>query len=186
MLRGSNGAGVAVIKRAMHTPVSTSPAGTVIGVSKSTTEIVYEQAVRAVDQQVRQLDELRTRAAVVFAASGVVTGFLGRTAVSRGLGGFGFCALVAFVASALACIWVLLPRWESWEFSINAKALGPFFLDEADPEPPEALFKYLGVKIQDDFEENATELERLYGGFSIACVSLALEVILWLLALGLD
>jgi hypothetical protein len=38
--------------------------------SKSTSEIVYEQAVRAVEQQVGQLDELRTRAAVVLAASG--------------------------------------------------------------------------------------------------------------------
>lgn len=71
--------------------------------AKSTSEIVYDQAVRAVEQQVKQLDELRTRTAVVLAASGVVTGFLGRTAIEAGLGPFGYCAVAAFALSALGC-----------------------------------------------------------------------------------
>jgi hypothetical protein len=151
--------------------------------SKSTSEVVYEQAVRAVEQQVHQLDELRNRTSVVLAASGVITGFLGRGAVERGLEAWGYCALAAFVTSALACVWVLLPRWESWEFSINAKKLTPYFLDEADPEPPDELFKYLANAIQDDFEQNANRLSNLYSGFTLACVTLAVETVLWFPAL---
>ena len=154
--------------------------------SKSTSEVVYEQAVRAVEQQVRQVDELRSRAAIILAASGVVTGFLGRSAVEAGPGPFGFLAIVAFVVSALATIWVLLPRWDSWEFSIDAKALAPYFLNDAKPEPPDALFKYLAHAIQDDFEHNRGLLDRLYVGFTWACCALAVEVVLWFLALGLD
>jgi hypothetical protein len=154
--------------------------------SKSTSEIVYEQAVRAVEQQVRQLDELRTRAAVILAASGVVTGFLGRTPVESGLGPFGYLAIAAFAVSALACVWVLLPRWDCWEFSINAKSLMPFFLDETDPEHPDALFRYLADAIQDDFDQNKDLLAKLYSGFTVSCLALAIEIVLWFLAFGLD
>jgi hypothetical protein len=94
--------------------------------------------------------------------------------------------MTAFVVSALACVWVLLPRWESWEFSINAKELQPYFLDEDDPEPPDALFKYLSSEIQDDYEHNDGLLKSLFGGFTVASVALASEVVLWCLALALD
>jgi hypothetical protein len=154
--------------------------------SKTTEEIVYDQAVRAVDQQVRQLDELRTRASIILAASGVSTGFLGRTAVERGLGLFGYFAMLGFVASALACVWVLLPRWDAWEFSINAKELQPYFLDEDEPESPDSLFTYLAEQIQDDFEANSGRLEGLYMWFTWACLALAVEIVLWFLALALD
>jgi hypothetical protein len=154
--------------------------------ARSTAEIVYDQAVRAVDQQVQQLDELRNRTAVVLAASGVITGFLGRAAIENGLGPFGFLAIVAFVFSALLCIWVLLPRWEAWEFSINARQLVPYFLDEDEPETPDSLARYLADEIQDDYDSNSKLLERLYVGLNWACVALAVEVVLWCLALGLD
>jgi hypothetical protein len=151
-----------------------------------TSEIVYDQAVRAVSQQERQLDEIHSRAAIVLAASGVVSAFLGRTVVERGLGPFGLLAILAFLASALACVWVLLPRWKCWAFSINAKKLMPYFLNEDAPEPAEALYSYLAEQIQTDYEENGSQLEHVYGGFALACAFLAVEVVLWLLALGLD
>jgi hypothetical protein len=154
--------------------------------SKSTSEIVYDQAVRAIEQQARQLDELRTRAAVILAASGVATGFLGHSAFAAGIGAFGYLAIVAFVASALAGVWVLLPRWDAWEFSINAKQLFPYFLDAGEPESAEALFQYLANEIQTDFESNSGLLGKLYFWFTVSCEALAIEVVLWLLAFGLD
>jgi hypothetical protein len=48
--------------------------------------------------KVRQLDELRGRTAIVFAAPGITAGFLGKPALDHGLGGFGFFALIAFAA----------------------------------------------------------------------------------------
>jgi len=130
---------------------------------------------------------LRTRTAVILAASGVVTGFLlGRAAVDARLGAFGYCAVAAFVVSALASVWVLLPRWENWAFSINAKKLMPYFLNEADPEPADALFKYLAGQIQDDYDENFKLLDKLYQWFTGACLALAVEVFLWFLAFVLD
>jgi hypothetical protein len=115
-----------------------------------------------------------------------VTGFLARATVQGGLGAFGGCAIAGFAVCALACVWVLLPRWEQWEFSINAKSLMPYFLNDAKPEPSDSLFKYLAEKIQDDFEHNADCMGSLYGWFTWACVALATEVILWCLALALD
>ena len=154
--------------------------------AKSTAEIVYEQAVRAVEQQAQQLDELRTRAAVALAASGIITGFLGRAAVERGLGPFGWLAILAFVVSALACLWVMMPLWDAWAFAIDAKKLSPYFLNKQEPEEPDALFEYLATKIQDDVESNTRQLAPLYKWFACACIALAVQVVLWLLALGLD
>lgn len=147
----------------------------------TTAGVVYEQAARAIEQQSRQLDELRSRTAVILAAAGVVTGFLGGPDAKSGLGAFGYLALAAFVVAALSSIWVLLPRWTAWSFSINAKRLLPFFLDETEPEPVESLFRYLATEIQDDYAENADELDRLFAGFNIACMALAVEVVLWFL-----
>src|SRR5437899_1308463 len=72
---------------------------TTAGSAGTTAGIVYEQAVRAVEQQARQLDELRTRTSVVLAAAGVVTGFLGGAAVKAGLGAFGYFAVASFVVA---------------------------------------------------------------------------------------
>jgi hypothetical protein len=150
----------------------------------TTSEIVYDQAVRAISQQFDQLDELRARSATILAASGIVTGFLGDTAVKGGVDGWSGLAIFAFVVSAGCCVWILLPRFQAWEFSIDAKALMPYYLDEAAPEEPDALFKYLAEQIQDDFEHNGNALEPLYKFFVGACVALAAEVGCWLLALG--
>jgi hypothetical protein len=149
---------------------------------KTTHEIVYEQAVRAVEQQFQQLDELRSRTAVILATSGVLTGFLGRVAIEKGLGAWGYCALAAFTVSSIACLFVLWPRWEAWSFSINARKLIPYYLDEAEPEPAESLLKYLAGAIHDDFEENTTPLHRLYGGFVLAAAALVVEILLWFAA----
>jgi hypothetical protein len=157
-----------------------------LATSKSTSEIIYNQAERAVSHQVGQLDELRTRAAVILAASGVVTGFLGRAVVEKGVGPFGYFAILLFLLSALACIAVLLPRWESWAFSINAKKLKPYFLAPDDHEQPDTLFEFLADQIQDDYEANQKNLDSLYNRFSLACIFLAAELLVWFLALGLD
>lgn len=151
--------------------------------AKTTHEIIYEQAVRAVEQQVRQLDELRARTAIILATSGVTTGFLGRAAQEKGLHEWGYAALVVFVAAAISALWVLFPRWDCWEFSINARTLKPYFLDEVHPETPEALFAYLADKIQDDYESNAELLSKLYAGFSVACCLLVVDVVLWFVAM---
>jgi hypothetical protein len=48
------------------------------------------------------------------------------------------------------------------------------------------LFRYLADAIEEDFEHNSKPLADLYRWFTIACIALSSEVVLWLLALGLD
>ena len=51
----------------------------------ATEEIVYDQSVRAIEQQQRSLDALRGRTAILLAAAGVITTFAADT-------GFASCA----------------------------------------------------------------------------------------------
>lgn len=115
-----------------------------------------------------------------------MTGFVVQTANDHGFGVCGVLAVIAFLVTACCCIWVLLPRWKSWEFTIDARSLIPFYLDDDEPETPEALYKYLANALQDDVEHNAEKLDGLFTWFTWAACALSVEVFLWRLALALD
>ena len=152
----------------------------------STSQIVYEQSVRAMEHQVAALNEIRSRTAVVLAAVGIAASFLGAAAFDQGIGAFGVLAIVFFGASAFCCIWVLLPRWDAWTFEESARLLMPHFLYEPDPEPPDSLYRYLAEQIENHYDANKRELEKLYAWFTWASALLAVDIVLWLLALAVD
>src|SRR5205823_4513408 len=70
----------------------------------TTEEIVYSEAVRAIGQQQRGLDELRSRTAIVLAASGLIGGLFGRVAERDGIGAAGAVAIVGIVVVAAFCL----------------------------------------------------------------------------------
>jgi hypothetical protein len=73
--------------------------------------LAYEAALRGLDKQEGYLEELRARTGVLLAASSLAASFLGQQAFQhphpRGLA---IVALVAFVASIGAGVFILLPK----------------------------------------------------------------------------
>jgi hypothetical protein len=49
-------------------------------VSESTDALAYEQSVRAIEQQARMLDELRSRTGLLLTGASIVASFLGERA----------------------------------------------------------------------------------------------------------
>lgn len=86
-------------------------------------QIAHDAAVRALEEQRVSLDELRGRTGPLLTAASVAASFLGAQAIAQhGLTVWVVLALVAFVASVLACLAVLVPR-EGLIFALDATVL---------------------------------------------------------------
>lgn len=73
--------------------------------------LAYEAALRGLDKQEGLLEELRTRTGVLLAASSLAASFLGQqTFQSPSPRGMAIVALVAFVVSIAASVFILLPK----------------------------------------------------------------------------
>jgi hypothetical protein len=151
---------------------------------KSTEEIVYDETVRAIEQQPHLLNELRSRAAVVLAASGVIGGVVGKAANdSGGIGAAGGIAVVLLVAVACLCVWVLLPKWDQWKFVSSAAILLADHVDVPTRNDPQKLYRFLAEELERGYDHNERKLKSLYQRFWWACVLLTVDVGMWLLEL---
>jgi hypothetical protein len=62
--------------------------------------LVYELALRSLDQQERELGELRARTNTVIAAAALIASFLGAATIERdGLSGWAVVALIVFAGT---------------------------------------------------------------------------------------
>jgi hypothetical protein len=99
--------------------------------------LAYEAALRAMQDQSAELNQLRAQTGTLLAAGSITASFLGAQTLSKSgeLGTFGGTALVAFVLSTLAAIYVLLPK-AGLVFSLNAPVLYEGLVDEDEPDEP--------------------------------------------------
>lgn len=74
-------------------------------------KLAYEAALRGLDKQEGLLEELRTRTGVLLAASSLAASFLGQQGFQQpSPRGLAITALIAFVASIAASVFILLPK----------------------------------------------------------------------------
>lgn len=152
--------------------------------SKTPDEIVYEEAVRAIQLQPTALDELRSRTSILLAAAGVIGGVLGKAASDHGgIGAAGYLALVVLAIIAGLAIAVLLPRWGEWRFALSPAILFEHYVDEATS--PRQLYRELANWLEMGYDKNDARLKKLYEFFWWACVALAVDVGLWLLEIAI-
>ena len=73
--------------------------------------VAYEAGLRSLDKQEQLVEELRTRAGTLLAASSVAASFLGQQAFrGSGMGNFAVLILAASFISICASVFVLLPK----------------------------------------------------------------------------
>jgi hypothetical protein len=152
----------------------------------STEEIVYGESVRAIEEQESVLDSLRSRTATLLAAAALSTSFLGGQALSRNsnapVDAVEWLALAAFVAAGGLCILILLP-W-SWRYSVSARTLLEDHVDVVERSSARQLHRFLALTHEANLRANQAKVDRLGSFFRLASVSLALEVIAWILDLS--
>ena len=125
--------------------------------------LAFDAALRALDKQESVLDELRSRTGVLLAASALAASFLGRDAFRDPSPLLAAVALAAFVASMVACVYILVPRRGKFVFSISGPVLYEGLYDER--EDLGEVHRRLAYALQgfwDDNDENLQPLFRAY------------------------
>jgi hypothetical protein len=148
--------------------------------------LAYEASVRAIEDQARVLESLRTRAGTIFAAAALVTTFLSSEALGggRALGDFRLVSfdgvvLLGFLGCAALTLMILWPF--SFRFSLSAAGM----IEIVDSR------QGVGVSANEAYREVALQLESLYDRnrprvvlllwfFRGAILSLMIEVGAWL------
>jgi hypothetical protein len=145
-------------------------------VAVSIARLSYEISANAVAEQERALTGLRTRAGTVAAAASIAGPFLGAAASRGALGERAVFALIAFALCLGSAIWVSLPHELVFAFR-GDKLLDESGRREVDDvaEAYRALTGWLGPILDTNDRKIGTQSD----WFTVSCVLLASEVILW-------
>lgn len=144
-------------------------------------EIAYQSAVHALGQQEAALNELRGRTGTLLAAEALTTSFLGAAAIQHGaLALPGRLAITCFGISLGAALFVLLP-WRGLQFSLAGSLLYESL--HACEEDEEEIHRRAAYWLEELWRENELVIARLYPLFTSSAAALALELVLWAVAL---
>ncbi len=145
--------------------------------------LVYDEAVRALDDQRSILDNLRTRSGIVLSAAAVTTSFFGGLALRDGSAGpLAWAAVAAFVLCGVACLAVQFPHGR-WEFRASPASL----IAEIDATAPavEVIQRDLALYMERSWlaNERRTQASMVWP-LRIAALALVVEVLAWVLDLA--
>jgi hypothetical protein len=138
-------------------------------------QIAYDSGLRALDKQEKVLEELRARTGILLAASSLAASLLGGQALDDlHPVAVAVAALVAFVLSLSASLYVLMPR-QGFVFALK----GPAVYEElfAFRDDPDELHRRLAYDLQRFWDNNDDLLGPVRRAFRIAALSLVVEVI---------
>ena len=146
-------------------------------------ELLYETASRSLQQQERQVAELRARTGTLLAAAALSASFLGATAVDRdGLSALVALAIVALAASVGLCLYVLVPH--RMVFALDVRELHEALFPDVDDD--RLIHARLAYELHDIRADNQPMVDQLFARFRGAALILAAEVLLWITALALS
>ena len=144
-------------------------------------EISYQSALHALGQQEATLNELRGRTGTLLAAEALTTSFLGAAAIQRGtLELPGRLAIACFGISLGIALFILVP-WRGLQFSLS----GPLLYEglHACGEDEEEVYRRVAYWLEVLWSENRVVMAHLYPLFTVSVAALALELVLWTVAL---
>jgi len=128
------------------------------------------------------IDGFLSRAGILFSAAAVMTSFLAAQALRGGEPSLvAYLALASFVGVATALLAVIWPR--RWDFAINSHDVIGTYIESAHPASIREMHRELSFHMYGSYLHNHTGLEELVVFFQIANVLLAVELVLWILAI---
>jgi hypothetical protein len=150
--------------------------------------LAYEASVRAIDDQARVLEDLRSRSSTLVAAAALVTSFLGQAAFTRdgsiepvSLAGLAIGSFIATAATAFVILWPIHVR-----FSVSAAEIFAIVRNrEAAATPVDAreAFTEIATRLELMYDDNSMRIRPLLWTFRSAIVLLSIEVAAWTVAL---
>lgn len=145
--------------------------------------LVYDEAVRALDDQRSVLDNMRTRSGIVLSAAAITTSFFGGLALRDGdPGPLAWGAVAAFVVCGVAGLATLFPL-ERWEFRASPASLIAL-IDRASPSL-EAIQRDLSLHMERSWLANERRMQAtMVWPLRVATIALVAEVLAWVLDLA--
>jgi cytochrome c-type biogenesis protein CcmH/NrfG len=145
-------------------------------------QLTYEQAQKALEQQERQVNELRQRTGTLLAAAALTASFFGAAALGRdGVALPVVLAGIALAVTVLSGLYVLYPH--RMEFATDARRL--YDALESDRDDPERLHLRLAFGLRDTREENGRRADWLARCLALAAITLVIQIACWTWALAL-
>jgi cytochrome c-type biogenesis protein CcmH/NrfG len=148
----------------------------------SLAQLAYEQAQKALEQQERQVTELRQRTGTLLAAAALTASFFGAAALGRdGVVLPVVLAGMALAVTVLSGLYVLYPH--EMEFATDARRLYDALLP--DRSDPQRLHLRLAFGLRDTRTENGRRVEWLARCLAMAAIALIVQIACWTWALTL-
>jgi cytochrome c-type biogenesis protein CcmH/NrfG len=146
-------------------------------------ELLHLTAVRALEQQERQVSELRARTGTLLAAAALSASFLGATAVDRsGLSVLVVLAIVALAGVVALSLYVLVPH--TMVFAVDVRELHKALYPDADDD--RLVHARLAYELHDIRADNQPRVDRLFRCFRWAAIVLGVEIAVWIAALAVS
>jgi hypothetical protein len=146
-------------------------------------KLSYDAALRSLDLQEREIEQLRARAGTLVGASSVASSVFGTQALRApgGLGIFAALALLATAASLGLCAYVLVPK-DGLAFSVRA----PYVFEGLLPlaADGEEVQRRLIYSLEECWQKNQMSVSQLNRSYLAATTALMLQLFLWSLALA--
>lgn len=154
--------------------------------------LAYEASVHAIEDQAKVVESLRSRAGTVFAATALVTSFLGgfafgdeqrRSALQISLWSLPSLAVTLFVVLALLTLAILWPF--RFRFSVSAKEMLAIVeaREAADAVRAREAYREVALRYEAMYDANAYWIRALFWCFRAAIVCLVGEVGTWIIVL---
>jgi len=139
----------------------------------------YELTANALAEQERAVAALRTRAGTILATASIAGSFLSTKAGHGSLDGWAIAALITFALCLASAVWVLLPHRFVFAVRVRRFSRRPItsVCDVAQ------AYRAAGIWIEPHLDRNRNKLSRMSGWFTVSCVLLAAEVVLWTLSI---
>lgn len=144
--------------------------------------IAVGEAIRAIDGQQENLDNLRSRVGILLSAATIATSFLGGIALDgRSLLLFGYLAIGLFIVHIALGLSILWPR--GWRFQTSPQLIVERWIDTQNVNE-DRIRRRLVYWADRNYTANAARLDRLWRGYAIAIAALGLEIVAWIMELG--
>lgn len=164
--------------------LAAAPVRTLTSTVADVPTLVYELALRSLDQQERELSELRSRTNTVIAAAALIASFLGAAAIREhaGLSALALLALAVLVITGALSLYVLWPRELGFAFDARA-TYGELYplVDNA----AEAQLR-VAYSARDRYRLNKRSIDQLELAFQGAVIMLGIQTVLWAVALAVS
>lgn len=145
-------------------------------------KVAYEEAVRALSEQLSLIESLRSRAGLLLSVTTITTSFLSTGALNaQNPSPASWIALASFIGVAVLLIAILWPHPS--RVTAEFEPLIESWIEADEPISTSALYRGLIIEIQRSFDRDWQWLSRLAVCFQVASSLLVVEVLCWVAAI---